>query len=117
MGAQVVFRCDHEGCEVTFTLDSEGEHECGKSDRDVPLDLSPVVRFLTDDPKRGGKGWEFALVRLPPTPRGMPALMLVKKCFCSEHGDDLKTMPEYKPDAAAQRHARRTGVHKAPVRH
>ena len=99
MGARVVFRCDHEGCDVTYALDSA--ESAPLAEANVPLDLSPVVRFLTDDPARGGRGWEFALNQVS------PLTLLVHKCFCPEHGVDLKAMPEYKPDAAAKQHARR----------
>ena len=54
MGARVVFRCDHEGCDVTYALDSA--ESAPLAEANVPLDLSPVVRFLTDDPARGGRG-------------------------------------------------------------
>jgi len=118
MGTQVVFHCDHEGCDATYTLDSAYEHVCeGEGHKcddsrtsNVPLDLSPVVRFLTDDPARSGRGWEFAINRMPPTPNarpGVPGLLLFHKCFCPKHGDDLQAMPQYKPDAVAKKHARR----------
>jgi len=106
MSARVVFSCDHPGCIVAFTMDSAHEHKpgCGAdgcgAEANVPLDLHPVVRFLTDDPSRGGKGWEFALDK-------MGALLLVHKCFCPAHGEDIKALPNYKPDTVAKQHARR----------
>ena len=88
MSARVVFTCDHIGCCATFTLDSAHEHkpgcgvdECG-AEPNVPLNLAPVVTFLTDDPERGGKGWDFALNK---TPKG---ILLFYKSFCPAHGED-----------------------------
>ena len=104
MSAKIIFSCDHFGCSATYTLDSgqhecTGEHTCGGDS--VPLDLAHVVRFLTDDPERGGKKWEIALNQLP------DGLLLVHKLFCPEHGADIQTMPGYKPDAMAKKHKRR----------
>jgi hypothetical protein len=109
VSAKVVFRCDHDGCDVTFALDTV-HHHCNdptcKVVDSVPVDLAPVIRFLTDDPARGGKGWEFALDQTSVRP-GVPDLLLVRKCFCPKHGDDIKAMPKYKPDGVAKQHARR----------
>lgn len=117
MGARVAFHCDHEGCDVAFTMDSAHEHApgCGAdgcgAEVNVPIDLDPVVRFLTDEPVRGGKGWSFAINRLPVPPHARPGvsgLLIVDKCFCPKHADDIKTIPQYKPDAVARQHARRS---------
>jgi hypothetical protein len=112
MGIKVVFQCDHEGCEVTYTLDTS--HVCGNecdgtANGDVPITLEPVVRYLTDDVARGGHGWEVAADRHPPPPgvKGAGPLLLLRKCFCAEHADDVKSMPGYEPDDVARRHARR----------
>jgi hypothetical protein len=102
MSIKVVFACDHDGCKTVFTLDTAALHDSG--DHVVPIDLAPVVRFLTDDPSRGGRGWEFA-VNKKTSPQG--SILLFHKCFCPEHAGDLKTLPEYKPDTLAQKHARR----------
>jgi hypothetical protein len=100
MGIQVTFHCDHEGCMAFYAVDPP--------DR-VPIDLSPVVRYLTDDPVRGGRGWEIAVGRMPPPVDAVNRipLLLVHKCFCPVHGDDLQAMPEYLPDTVAKQHARR----------
>lgn len=49
MGVQVIFRCDHEGCASTFACDSAAAHDCDNRalDTNVPVDLGPVVRFLS----------------------------------------------------------------------
>jgi hypothetical protein len=98
MGTQIIFCCDHINCDASFHLDSTSE-DPGTL---VPLNLGPVVHFLTDDPPRG-PGWEFALDK-------MGDLLIVRKLFCPEHGDDIKLMPEYMPDAVAVKHARREKV-------
>jgi hypothetical protein len=110
MGIRVTFACDHEGCDQFYLLDSKAtEHLCddcgGETGRNnVPADLRPVIAYLTDDQANGGAEWEVCL-QVHRTP-GRPDLMLVRHCFCPKHGDDVKTMPEYQPDARAKRHAR-----------
>jgi hypothetical protein len=109
MGVKVVFSCDHADCTAEYTIDTSAKHRhggglitsIGQVDTDMPLNLSPVVRFLTDPDPRGGGGWGIALDRMP------DGLMLIRKCFCPKHEVDLKTMSEYVPDGLAKERQRK----------
>lgn len=104
MSAKITFTCDHEGCTVEFISDTAATHQCGtcpeEHPQEVPVDLSPVLRFLTDQDAPGG-GWEFALDKMP------DGLLLFAKCFCPEHRGDIKQMGEYVPDKLARKRQRK----------
>lgn len=94
---KVIFSCDHEGCEVTHTLDTTADHVCGINnlEENVPIDLSPVVNFLMEV-----RGWDFMMVRLPDVAGGptIKELLLFEKCFCPEHKVDAATLGEYRKE-------------------
>jgi len=100
MSAKITFTCDHENCTAEFTSDTASTHQCGacpeEHPQEVPIDLSPILRFLTD-PRAPDGGWEFALDKLP------DGLLLFVKCFCPAHRDDIKQLGEYMPDKLAQK--------------
>jgi len=100
MSAKITFTCDHENCTVAFTSDTAATHQCGacpeEHPQEVPVDLSPILRFLTDQRTANG-GWEFALDKMP------DGLLLFVKCFCPEHRDDIKSMVHYEPDKLARK--------------
>ena len=94
MGVRVFFVCNHEGCERFYTLDSALPHTCDDprcqgailGDQPVPLDLRPLVHFLTDHGEDGGGGWEILLFEAP------GSSFLFEKVFCPEHGADIKAI-------------------------